>query len=88
MLSRSQCRTLAAAGTEFYLFESPWVGTDRPAIYTMVESGMNVVLVGCQYDEHVRITMDAMGMGILHWAVGDRTKDCGLDIYTFNKLKI
>ena len=85
-LSRSQCLEAAENGTEFYLFESPWVGTDRAAIRLMVETGNNVILVGCEYDEHVRITLDAMGMGVLHWAVGDRTKACELDIYNFSKL--
>jgi len=85
-LSRSQCMETAAAGTEFYLFESPWVGTDRAAIRLMVETGNQVVLVGCEHDEHVRITLDAMGMGVLHWALGDRTEACPLDIYSFTKL--
>ena len=85
-LSRSQCMETAAAGTEFYLFESPWVGTDRAAIRLMVETGNQVILVGCEYDEHVRITLDAMGMGVLHWAVGDRKEPCKLDIYSFTKL--
>lgn len=85
-LSRSQCVETAVRGTDFYLFESPWVGTDRAAIRLMVETGNNVILVGCSYDEHVRITLDAMGMGVLHWALGDRTKPCELDIYNFSKL--
>lgn len=85
-LSRSQCHETAEAGTEFYLFESPWVGMDRAAIRLMVETGNNVTLVGCTYDEHVRITLDAMGMGVLHWALGDRTKPCELDIYSFARL--
>lgn len=86
VLSRSQCMALKESGTQLYLFESPWVGTDRPAIKTMVDSGVDLTLVGCVYDEHVRITLDAMGMGVLHWAVGDRTQPCGLDIYSFTKL--
>lgn len=85
-LSRSQCIDTASKGTEFYLFESPWVGTDRAAIRLMVETGNNVILVGCTYDEHVRITLDAMGMGVLHWALGDRTIPCKLGIYNFSKL--
>ena len=85
-LSRSQCHETAEGGTEFYLFESPWVGMDRAAIRQMVETGNNVTLVGCTYDEHVRITLDAMGMGVLHWALGDRTKPCELDIYSFARL--
>jgi len=88
VLSQGQCSRLAALGTPFYLFESPWVGTDRKAIYRMVSSGMELILVGCENDQHERITYDAMGMGIIHWALGDRTEPCPLDIYTFNKLYI
>ncbi len=88
VLSQGQCRRLAALGTPFYLFESPWVGTDRKAIYRMVSSGMDVVLVGCENDQHERITHDAMGLGVIHWALGDRTEPCPLDIYTFNKLYV
>ncbi len=88
VLSRGQCSRLAALGTPFYLFESPWVGTDRKAIYRMVSSGMDVILVGCENDQHERITYDAMGLGVIHWALGDRTEPCPLDIYTFNKLYI
>jgi len=88
VLSRQQCRRLAQLATPFYLLESPWVGTDRKAIYRMVSSGMELILVGCENDQHERITYDAMGMGIIHWALGDRTEPCPLDIYTFNKLYI
>ena len=88
VLSREQCRRLAQLGTPFYLLESPWVGTDRPAIYRMVANGMDVILVGCENDQHERITYDAMGMGLIHWALGDRAEPCPLDIYTFNKLYI
>ena len=31
-------------------------------------------------------TYDAMGMGVIHWALGDRSQPCPLDIYSFNKL--
>lgn len=85
-LRRNECIETAAVGAEFYLFESPWVGLNRPAIKLMVESGIDVTMVGCYFDEHVRITNDAMGMGVLHWALGDRTKPCELNIYTFTKL--
>lgn len=85
-LRDSQCIETAKLGTQFYLFESPWVGMNRSAIIRMVENGMDVTAVGCVFDEHVRITLDAMGMGVLHWALGDRTKPCKLDIYMFNKL--
>ena len=85
-LQTGQCIEIAQLGTEYYLFESPWVGMNRPAIIRMVNNGMNVTMVGCTFDEHVRITLDAMGMGVLHWAVGDRQEACPLDIYTFTKL--
>ena len=85
-LRQNQCLETAELGTAYYLFESPWVGMNRPAIIRMVESGMDVTMVGCVFDEHVRITLDAMGMGVLHWALGDRTEPCELNIYSFNKL--
>ena len=88
VLNSGQCSRLAALGTPFYLLESPWVGTDRAAIYRMVARGMDVILVGCENDQHERITYDAMGMGLIHWALGDRAEPCPLDIYTFNKLYI
>ncbi|MBQ9686805.1 MAG: hypothetical protein IJV41_09740 [Oscillospiraceae bacterium] len=86
LLNRTQCRQIAAEGTQFYLFESPWVGTDRSAIRMMVEEGMDVTIVGCVYDDHMQITFDAMGMGVIHWALGDRSEPCPLDIYIFRKL--
>ena len=52
----------------------------------MVEEGIDVVMVGCTYDEHTRISFDAMGLGVIHWAVGDRSEPCPLDIYDFHKL--
>ena len=85
-LRESQCLETAELGTEYYLFESLWVGMNRIAIERMVKNGMNVTMVGCTYDEHVRITLDAMGMGVLHWALGDRREPCQLDIYSFTKL--
>ena len=86
LLTREQCRQVAEIGSTFYLFESPWVGLDRSAIRRMVEEGIDVVMVGCTYDEHTRISFDAMGLGVIHWAVGDRSEPCPLDIYDFHKL--
>ncbi len=86
VLRRDECVALAENQTEFYLFESPWVGTERAAIKMLVETGNYVIRVGCIYDEHERITMDAMGMGVLHWALGDRSQACDLDIYIFTRL--
>ncbi len=85
-LTEENCRETAKLETEFYLFESPGVGLNVPAINLMVQNGMSVTMVACLYDEHERMTYDAMGMGVLHWAVSDRTEPCPLEIYTFNKL--
>ena len=32
------------------------------------------------------MTLDAMGMGVLHWLVGDRTEPCTMEIYNFRRL--
>lgn len=87
-LRSSECIETAKTGTEFYLFESPGNWRYHPPIKLMVENGMDITIVGCYFDEHERMTYDAMGMGVLHWAVGDRTQPCPLDIYMFNKLEI
>ena len=88
LLNREQCRAIAEEGTQFYLFESPWVGVDREGIRRMVEEGIDTILVGCTFDDHMQITFDAMGLGVIHWALGDRTEPCPLDIYQFRKLYI
>ncbi len=83
LLSESQCRVTAELGTDFYLFESPWVGMNREGICRMVNTGNKVTMVGCYFDDHVRISLDAMGMGVVDWAVNDRSQPCNPDIYTF-----
>ncbi len=85
-LNESQCYELAATGAELYLFDSPWIGMDRTAIRMMVDAGCPVTVVGCYNDDHAWITFDAMGMGVLHWALGDRTEPCDLPIYSFRRL--
>ena len=85
-MREEECVQTAKTGTEFFLFESPFIGLNRPAIKMMVENGIPVTMVACYFDEHERMTYDAMGMGVLHWAVGDRTEPCELDIYSFNRL--
>ena len=85
-LNESQCWELAATGAELYLFDSPWIGMDRAAIRMMVNAGCPVTVVGCYNDDHAWITFDAMGMGVLHWALGDRTEPCELPIYSFRRL--
>ena len=83
LLGEEQCRALAELGTDFYLFESPWVGMNREGICRMVNAGDKVTMVGCYFDDHVRISLDAMGMGVVDWAVNDRSRPCNPDIYTF-----
>ena len=87
LLSRAQCRALAGLGTELYLFESPWVGMDRPAIRDLVNTGNRVWLVGCERDEHAQITFDAMSNGVIAWAQGDRTKPCPIPYYTISRFE-
>ena len=87
LLSEEDCRKTARIGTAFYLFESPWVGMNRDGICRMVNTGNNVTMVGCTFDEHVRISLDAMGMGVVDWAVGDRSQPCNPDIYEFVQLR-
>ena len=87
LLSESQCLKTAQLGTEFYLFESPWVGMNREGICRMVNTGNKVTMVGCYFDDHVRISLDAMGMGVVDWAVNHRSLPCNPDIYTFVTLQ-
>lgn len=86
LLDESECRKAAEIGTEFYLFESPWVGMNREGIRLMVNTGNKVTMVGCTFDDHVRISLDAMGMGVVDWAVGDRAQPCNPEIYSFTRL--
>ena len=87
LLSGSACRELAKSGTELYLFESPWVGMDRPAIRDLVNAGNRVWLVGCERDEHAQITFDALSNGMVDWAFGDRTRPCPVSYYTISKFE-
>lgn len=87
LLTEDQCLKTAELGTEFYLFESPWVGMNREGICRMVNTGNKVTMVGCYFDDHVRISLDAMGMGVVDWAVNDRSSPCNPDIYSFVTLK-
>ena len=83
---RAACRELAAVGTELYLFESPWVGLDRPAIQLLADTGNAVTLVGCVQDEHSQITRDALSCGVLDWAFGDREEPFASELYSFRLL--
>ncbi len=86
LLSTAECRQLAATGTELYLFESPWVGMDRPAIRQMVNSGCVIWLVGCERDEHAQITLDALSNGMPEWMLSGRGKPCPIVGYEITRL--
>ena len=85
-LDRDECLKTAQLGTQFYLFESPFVGMNRNPIKEMVLTGNDVTIVGCVYDQHERISFDALGMGVIDWALGDRSEPYVSDIYSFIKL--
>lgn len=87
LLTEEECAKTAALGVQFYLFESPWVGMNREGIVRMVNAGNEVIMVGCTFDDHTRITLDAMGMGVVKWATGDRSEPVNPEIYTFTKLE-
>ena len=86
MMNMSQLRELGKLHPDIYLFDNPGLGLDREGIRDMVNAGNRVSMVDCYYDEHTRMTLDAMGMGVLHWMVGDRTEPCTMEIYNFRRL--
>ena len=87
LLTEAECAKTASLGVPFYLFESPWVGMNREGIVRMVNAGNNVIIVGCTFDDHNRITLDAMGMGVVKWATGNRAEPVNPEIYTFTRLE-
>ena len=86
-LSDEECAEAAALGTEFYLYGSIGVGMNRESISCMVNGGLKVTAVGYVYDDHNTITMDALGMGVFDWALGDRTVPHRPDIYYYVPLE-
>lgn len=82
----SQCRELAKLGTRLYLFQPTWVDTGYEPIARMVNEGCWVMLAGCLHDEHEQISYDALGMGVIDWALTDRSKPCPGEIYSFRRL--
>lgn len=73
-LNEEQCAKAAEIGTQFLLFEGFDIGMNRPAIVRLVEAGNDVVVVVCANDDHEGITTDALSLGILDWALGDRSE--------------
>ena len=86
MMAFQELKELAKIHPDIYLFDNPGLGLDREGIRQMVEAGNRVSMVDCTYDEHNQMTLDAMGMGVLHWMVGDRTGPCTMEIYNFRRL--
>ena len=86
MMDLPELRELGEIHPDLYLFDNPGQGMELPEIRAMVNAGNRVCMVDCTYDEHNRMTLDAMGMGVLHWLVGDRTEPCTMEIYNFRRL--
>lgn len=84
----SQFEAMAVTGVSLYLFDNPGVGMERPAIYNMVAAGNDVTMVDCYFDDHTRMTLDAMGMGVVDWLFGDRSESIHPDIYHFRRLSL
>ena len=82
----AQCRELAELQTRLYLFQPTWVDTSYEPIARMVNEGCWVMLAGCLHDEHEQISYDALGMGIIDWALTDRSRPCPGEIYSFRRL--
>ncbi len=82
----SQCRELAELETRLYLFQPVWMDTSYEPVARMVDAGCIVMLAGCLHDEHEQISYDALGMGIIDWALTDRSKPCPGKIYSFRRL--
>ena len=86
MMTIPELKELGKVHPDIYLFDNPGLGLDREGIRQMVETGNRVSMVDCYFDEHDKMTYDAMGMGVLHWMVGDRTTPCSMEIYEFRRL--
>ncbi len=85
-MNQAACAALAETGAALYLFDSTWVGMDRAAIRMMVNAGCPVTMVGCYNDDHAMITFDAMGLGVMHWLLGNREEPYESPYYSFRRL--
>ena len=82
----AQCKKLAELQTRLYLFQPTWVDTSYEPIARMVNEGCWVMLAGCLHDDHEQISYDVLGMGVIDWALGDRSQHCPGEIYSFRRL--
>lgn len=81
-LSAYECRLLAEAGTEFWLFEQYGVGMNREGINLMAASGCNVTMMVCANQDHNSILYDAINCGMINWAFS-RREAIKSDNYTY-----
>ncbi len=86
--TRQQAMEIAESGAQLYLFQPTWVDTAYAPIHLLVETGNWVMLAGCLHDEHDQISYDVLGMGVIDWALGDRSGHCPGEIFTFRRLKL
>ena len=84
---RKECEEIAKTGARLYLFQPVWLDAAYAPVGLLVETGNWVMLVGCLRDDHELITYDAMGMGVIDWALTDPTAPCPAEIYSFRRLK-
>ncbi len=82
----AQCKKLAELQTRLYLFQPTWVDTSYEPIARMVNEGCWVMLAGCLHDDHEQISYDVLGMGVIDWALTDRSQHCPGEIYSFRRL--
>ena len=85
---RKECEEIAKTGAQLYLFQPVWLDAAYAPVGLLVETGNWVMLVGCLRDDHELITYDAMGMGVIDWALTDPTAPCPAEIYSFRRLRM
>ncbi len=85
--TQAQCRELAELETRLYLFQPTWVDTSYEPIRRMVDCGCWVMLAGCLQDDHEQISYDVLGMGVVDWALTDRSTACPGNSYSFRRLR-
>ena len=70
ILGARECKVMAEAGTEFWLFEQYGVGMNKTGINLMAYSGCNVTMVVCTNQDHNSILYDALDCGMINYAFG------------------
>ena len=87
VMSPEQCDSTARAGTRFMLLEFGGVGMNKRAIALMVAHGNNVTVVECAGGGHYGIITDAIGYGLIDWALGrgDRPVNSNYTYYPLDR---